>query len=399
MTKIKGGVLVYVVVMSLVVFLVMGLMLSRDYQEYARLDLVVERDWIRDQVRSVVVILEKEPEALDTMGTILPGLPVHARICREKWGLLELVTVVSSTPRLLDTTVLSCIDVPAIYDSTALYLAGNLNYLSIAGDTELRGICYLPSLGIRRGYIQGQGFYKDTLVYGEIRLSADTLPQLISRHVIDFNEWYSFQESFDVEENMNCSFKEKEVVCYSRFSLVLEDNVLKGKIKLISEEKITVRAGCKITDCILVAPDIEIEKGFSGRLQLFASEKIKLDTGVLLTFPSVIYLRSPDRATLQVCPGANVAGSVIVSGSHEALCLIGGDVVIQGQLYNEGCTQLEGEINGSIYTGKLRFYNEWGQHEDIILGGKVNRFGIPVERATWNLFEKDSKRIVFNMLE
>ena len=33
MTKIKGGVLVYVVVMSLVVFLVIGLMLSRDYQE------------------------------------------------------------------------------------------------------------------------------------------------------------------------------------------------------------------------------------------------------------------------------------------------------------------------------------------------------------------------------
>ena len=47
MTKIKGGVLVYVVVMSLVVFLVIGLMLSRDYQEYSRLDLVVERDWIR----------------------------------------------------------------------------------------------------------------------------------------------------------------------------------------------------------------------------------------------------------------------------------------------------------------------------------------------------------------
>ena len=138
MTKIKGGVLVYVVVMSLVVFLVIGLMLSRDYQKYSRLDLVVERDWIRDQVRSVVVILEKEPEILDTMRTILPGLPVRARIYREKWGLLELVTVDSSTPRLQDTTVLSCMEVLAIYDSTALYLAGNLNYLSIAGDTELR---------------------------------------------------------------------------------------------------------------------------------------------------------------------------------------------------------------------------------------------------------------------
>ena len=399
MTKIKGGVLVYVVVMSLVVFLVIGLMLSRDYQEYSRLDLVVERDWIRDQVRSVVVILEKEPEILDTMRTILPGLPVRARIYREKWGLLELVTVDSSTPRLQDTTVLSCMEVLAIYDSTALYLAGNLTYLSIAGDTELRGICYLPSLGIRRGYVQGQGYYKDTLVYGEIRLSADTLPRLASRHVIDFDEWYSFQESFDVEENMNCSFKEKEVVCYSRFSMVLEDNVLKGKIKLISEEKITVRAGCKITDCILVAPNIEIEKGFSGRLQLFASEKIKLDTGVFLTFPSVVYLRSPDRTTLQVCQKANVTGSVIVVGSREALCLMERDAVIQGQLYNEGCTQLEGEIDGSIYTGKLRFYNEWGQHEDIILGGKVDRFGIPAERPAWNLFEEDSKRIVINMLE
>ena len=115
MTKIKGGVLVYVVVMSLVVFLVIGLMLSRDYQEYSRLDLVVERDWIRDQVRSVVVILEKEPEILDTMRTILPGLPVRARIYREKWGLLELVTVDSSTPRLQDTTVLSCMEVLAIY--------------------------------------------------------------------------------------------------------------------------------------------------------------------------------------------------------------------------------------------------------------------------------------------
>lgn len=217
--------------------------------------------------------------------------------------------------------------------------------------------------------------------------------------MIDFDEWYSFQESFDVEENMNCSFKEKEVVCYSRFSMVLEDNVLKGKIKLISEEKISVRAGCKITDCILVAPNIEIEKGFSGRLQLFASEKIKLDTGVFLTFPSVVYLRSPDRTTLQVCQKANVTGSVIVVGSREALCLMERDAVIQGQLYNEGCTQLEGEIDGSIYTGKLRFYNEWGQHEDIILGGKVDRFGIPAERPAWNLFEEDSKRIVINMLE
>lgn len=399
MTKMKGNVLVYVVVMSLVIYLIMGLMLLRDYQEYSRLDLVVERDWIRDQVRSIVVIMGKESKAIDTMQTILPGVPVRAEVYKENWGLLELVTVVSSTPRLRDTTVLYCIDVPNFYDSTALYLAGDLNYLSIAGDAEIRGICYLPSLGIRRGYVQGQGYYKDTLVHGEIRLSADTLPRLASRYVIDFDEWYSFQEGFAVEKRLNCSFKREEIVCYSRFPLVLEDNILEGKIKIISGEKITVRARCKITDCILIAPNIEIEKGFSGRLQLFASEKIKLDTGVFLIFPSVAYLQSPDRTTLQVCSGTHMAGSIIMSGSSEALCLIERGVLIQGQLYNKGYTQLEGEIDGSIYTGKLRFYNEWGQHEDIILGGKVDRYRGPARKLTWNLFEEASKRRVINILE
>ncbi|NJK96559.1 MAG: hypothetical protein HC905_18030 [Bacteroidales bacterium] len=43
-------------------------------------------------------------------------------------------------------------------DAVALYLADEGKYLSIAGNTMIKGNVYLPKLGVRKGYIEGKGF-------------------------------------------------------------------------------------------------------------------------------------------------------------------------------------------------------------------------------------------------
>ncbi|MDR2129778.1 MAG: hypothetical protein LBP56_01190 [Odoribacteraceae bacterium] len=388
--------------MSLTLFLLLGLLLARDGMEHARLQLVMERDWIRDQARSVAVLLEENEELLtkEEVTRIFHDIPVQVKRISEAWGLFNVEWLISETAHLRDTTLFLCGNARASEDSTALYFPGEAgNYLSVAGETELRGVCYLPPLGARKGYVQGRGYYKDSVVYGEIRQAGKELPRLSSAHVERWERFTRVEESEELVLPVDRSFTTSSMTFYSLFPVTLSAIQIKGHARVVSAEKIEVDSSSLLYHCLLVAPVIKIHKGFAGKVQLFASDTIVIDSNATLLYPSVVYLNASGKgALIETRRGATVAGVILITGEEEPLYLMHPGSVLHGQLYNSGVTQLEGTVYGPAYLRKTRFYNEQGEHENIIRDGIIDNGKPAGNRPCLDLFQPGTRAPVMEVV-
>jgi hypothetical protein len=394
--KVTGNALIYTVMMSLVIFLLLGLVLSRGRMEHARLHVAMERDWIRDQARSAAALLG-ENEALlgkeGVTGILLPGIPARVERISRAWGLFDVELIVSETAHFRDTTAFLCGRGDPAGDSTALYFPDEAgNYLSVAGNTELRGICYLPSLGARKGYVQGTGYYKDSVVHGETRFAGKSLPAISSFYLERLEKITRVDESHELVSPATRSFTMDAVTVYSASPVTLFETRLEGNIRVVAAGRIEVDSTCLLRHCLLVAPVIKIGRGFKGKVQLFASDSIVIDTGATLLYPSVVCLNATGKeAFLETRHGVSVSGMILLTGNARSLYLMRPGSVLCGQLYNSGVTQLEGHVYGSAYLRGMRFYNEWGEYENIIKDGVIDNSVPAKNRALVDLFHSGSR--------
>jgi hypothetical protein len=150
---------------------------------------------------------------------------------------------------------------------------------------------------------------------------------------------------------------------------------------------------------LLIAPIIKIGKGFRGKVQLFASDSIVIDTNATLLYPSVVCLNATGKkAFFETRHGATISGTIILAGEGRPLYLMRPGSVLHGQLYNSGTTQLEGRVYGSAYLQGMRFYNEWGEHENIIRDGVIDNGKPTRNRACLDLFHPVTRHPVMEVV-
>jgi hypothetical protein len=294
-------------------------------------------------------------------------------------------------------------------ESPTLFLQETQNPLTVVGNTAIRGIAFLPSQGVKTGYIAGNSYYGSQLIYGFIKKSTIVLPS-IKMSVMDMIPFYLNdyrpinQEDYINLENQKrivVSFKEKTKGGYSKEAIVLENCEITGNIIIKSDTLIQIKKTALLKDLILIAPIIEIEDGTMGNFQAIASKKITVGKACQLDYPSALVLFQDNKSyssgqaaipfdnQIFIGSGTLLKGSVCYIRTKEIAdfqthVVLEEEARIKGQVYCNGNFELKGTVSGSVYTKQFvanqagsifvnHIYNGIIENENIpnVFGGMV----------------------------
>lgn len=286
--------------------------------------------------------------------------------------------------------------------SPTLFLQETQNPLTVVGNTAIRGIAFLPSQGVKTGYIDGNSYYGSHLIYGSIKKSTLVLPD-VKKSVLDMISFYLNdyapinQEDYiplETHQRIIVSFKEKTKGAYLKEPIVLENREITGNIIIKSDTLIRIKKTALLKDLILIAPIIEIEEGTTGNFQAIASKKITVGKACKLDYPSALVLFQDNKSNpsgVTVIPldnqifidsGTLLKGSVCYFQTKEIAdfqtqVVLEKDARIKGQVYCNGNFELKGTVSGSVYTKQFVANQAGSIFVNHIYNGTIENENIP----------------------
>ncbi|MEX0313719.1 MAG: hypothetical protein AB3N18_06045 [Allomuricauda sp.] len=312
------------------------------------------------------------------------------------WGIFEKYVVVSQFQknRFIKTGLVGG---GRDEDFSALYLKDNDRPMVIAGRTKITGNAYLPKQGIRPGSIRGQFYQYNRPVYGSVKQSSKTLPALDAelRNYIKQVQSQAFGMSggnavkFSSRLELTNSFKSPTQFIHGD-ALRLSGCNLKGNIVIMATHKIMVSNDSNLQDVLLIAPEIEIENRFSGRLQAVASNRIEVGNRVNLEYPSALIVDRGNRpnAKERRRPNIKIESGTVLKGIIAYLekteenqffpqVVISDKASVYGEVFCEKNLELKGDIFGNVTTNAFMAMENGSVYQNHLFGGTINTDFLP----------------------
>ena len=395
---VKAGALYYAIFVSFLVALLGGFFIMNIWMHHAHTLSILSRQRLERNVHSALLLAEEIPDLVPEGGSKEIDLFDDANdivsVSKAQWGGYCLLKATAKTRHHQKSAIAFCGKDVFEKENYALYLADKQQYLSLSGKTILKGDCYLPKQGLRRAYIEGFSFVGETMIQGKIFSSEPQLPALNSTMLtsnLDYLRGTRFPKDSVLEMNallkndtFSHSFYKKTIVLYSDKWVTLSNKVLNGNIRIISSKGVTIRNTTKTNNILVYAPKIEVEKGFTGNLQLFARDTILVDEGVRLLFPSLICIEESQnpKAYISVGKGCNIIGDVVLTTNNtsknvQALCTINPGVVVTGRVYCGSKLELKGIVNGSVFTQGFLLRTPGSIYENHLLNATIDVTALP----------------------
>ncbi|WP_281335989.1 hypothetical protein [Flavobacterium eburneipallidum] len=287
-------------------------------------------------------------------------------------------------------------------ESPTLFLQETQNPLSVVGNTAIRGNVYLPSQGVKTGYINGNSYYGSQPIYGIQKKSTPVLPNL-KKSVLEMISFYLKEYKILNQEEyiplgnhqkIVVSFKLRTKGSYSKNPILLENQEITGNIIIKSDTLIRVKKTALLKDLILIAPIIEIEDGTTGNFQAIASKKITVGKGCQLDYPSalVLYQDNKNNPYIQsnkpfdnqifIDAGTTLKGSVCYFQTKEPTdfqtqIVLETDARIKGQVYCMGNFELRGTVSGTVATRQFIANQSGSIFVNHIYNGVIENENIP----------------------
>lgn len=242
----------------------------------------------------------------------------------------------------------------------ALVLEDNNYVLALSGNSKIVGNCYVPNGKINTTVFKGEIYKNKVPVVGNIEQSKSPFPELNPEYTklmeqnIDKITNYNLSDNLPEKDTIYNSFFNQTIIFKINDGWSLYQKSIVGNVALVSDMPLDIPRDCNLQDVVIIAPVIKISEGFKGRVQLFATDTIVIQNGVTLLFPSAIYVVPNQEIKSQILISKNteVNGVIVISGNENSdhLLNIENGAVINGLVYNSGNCQLEGKINGSLYS-------------------------------------------------
>jgi cytoskeletal protein CcmA (bactofilin family) len=274
--------------------------------------------------------------------------------------------------------------------------------LTIVGKTTIKGNVFLPTQGVKSGYIAGNSYYGNQLIYGSVKNSTTVLPKLNSRTIESVSFYLKDYKPLKPEDYINLesiqriavSFKENTKGSYSKNAIVLQNREITGNIIIKSDTLIHVKNTAILKDMILIAPNVEIEDGVVGSFQVIASKRIMVGKKCQLNYPSALVLyqdntKSPSLVSSTVFEnkifidsGSIIRGSILYFQTKEisdfqTQIVLEKDSRIKGQVYCNGNFELRGTVSGSVYTKQFMANQAGSVFVNHIYDGVIENENIP----------------------
>lgn len=387
--KLKAGALQYVVALSLLIFFLMGMYIMLAHYSNLKVNESWAQEVLHDNISSAEVLLRNDIDLLEHTGRkvlqLFPDSLSAVSMTAKAWGGYTIVNLESSFRHHRKKVCLLMSDDVLLNKRPSLYLADKRRYLSVCGDTWLGGPVYLPKLGVRKSYVDGVGYYRESAVQGEILYSESELPAIRSGLLQSFEEQWkvdyqrdSVLQWEDLNRNVikNDFTRPAEVIVSAEDSLVLDYIDIYGHVKLMANRAIMVKASSKLSNCILVASQVYFEKGFKGNCQVLAHNRVHIAENVELNYPSLIFMQG-NNPKKEIFVGSNTtfAGDMVVlgkQGKKSPNIKISKGSKLEGFVYCDGSIELEGDVAGSVYTNSFFLRTRSAIYENHLLNNRID---------------------------
>ena len=396
---LKAGALYYAIFISFLVALLGGFFIMNVWMHHAHtLSIITEQRLVRN-VHSALLLAQEVPDLVPNNGSrdidLFDDGNDVVSISKTQWGGYCLLKALAQGKYRQKSAIALCGKDIFVNENIALYLADKEQYLSLSGNTIIKGDCYLPKLGLRRAYIEGYSFLGTNMTEGKVLNSKPQLPTLNASLITSNLEYLKGTvSSSDSLVDMNVllktdairhSFYKKTLVLYSNRWVTLANKVLQGNIRIISSKGVTISNTTQTNNIIVYAPKIEVEKGFAGNLQLFARDTILINDGVRLLFPSFIAIAESQntKAFISIGKGCNILGDVVLTTTGntkdaQAECSVNIGAAITGRVYCTGKLELKGAVHGTVYTQGFILRTPGSIYENHLLNAVINFKALPV---------------------
>jgi cytoskeletal protein CcmA (bactofilin family) len=265
----------------------------------------------------------------------------------------------------------------------ALILGDVDNPLVVAGNTLIRGDVLVGLAGVKPGVLKGRRFRGEKTIIGKmIRKRTSSLPsfnkQLIESQIDRLQHFYPTALSNAIYHFPKLKLNNGSMVLSTDILRSLQEQGLKS---IIGPGTIFVEGKISISNIYLQGPitvfsenEVLLDQSFSSKNvlwftqsliissqsemsgQFYANRKITINSGVHLSYPSVVGVISESANQLTISEKAIVNGSVLLSGENDPKLIINENAIINGVIYSDNYTELRGVVNGSVLTQSFYMY-------------------------------------------
>lgn len=365
---LKAGALYYAIFIAFVIALACVVMMMNSQLHQVIVTQYAQSAKLERNIQSAFVLLNEDPSLVKMNETkeiqLYDNNEDVVTVKKKRWGVFNQVKTSVFWKNQEQSKIALVGNDLSKSNHVALYLADKERYLSVSGRSLLKGNCFLPSLGIRRAYIEGKSFMGVNLVEGKMGKSAKDLPEIdmkpIEEEVAYIVQNYGTSDSavhagvLSGTEEIKHSFYQKTLNFFSPDWIYLNNARLMGNIRIISAKGIIVSNSNVINNIIMVAPKIEIKDGFSGSMQVFATDTLIVGNKCSFLSPSALVMHSTqEKPRMIIGEGTRLKGDIVIVHKEgdqvKPEVKLSKGAQIEGQVYADGMVELRGSISGSLY--------------------------------------------------
>jgi hypothetical protein len=281
------------------------------------------------------------------------------------WGIFQKTSVTAKNRNKVfqKSALLGCTFLTK--DRISVYLENTNKPLIVVGNTKIEGNVMIPDQGVQPGYIAGNAYMGNELIYGNIGFSSKNLPKLNKSLSKSLEELESssatLYSNFVLDQNAQNinSFLSETKVFYNKNSFSITQDIV-GNYIIKSDNTITIKATSKLKDIIIIAPKIIVEDGVIGNFQAIAFNGIQVGKNVKLSYPSALVIHEQnvlsDDSMLFIDSSSVIKGVLMFVSKKDLLnsfathIKVSEETKIVGEIYCEGNLELNGSVWGSVYT-------------------------------------------------
>ncbi len=414
--KLNGGALYYVIfLLFLLTILLTSYILFIHYKNilFTRQVAISQLD---QNIESAIEFYQTNPEIIgeetESNLDIFKDFPSNITINQRLWGVYSLLRFEAKYKELKKSKFALFGNAYGSESPFALYMADKNRYLSVCGNSIIKGRCYLPKLGFRTSRMEGILFSGVIEKRDDYILESNTTlpspPEYLlnnAKSLIEGNvDGIGKNGDYLIGKNeLFNSFSDSLLVINAIDSIWRISNInILGQIVLHSYSIIEVDPSAILENAIVVARKIIVKNGFKGHLQLFASDSIIVENNVELNYPSNLCIvnNNASKSFLRIGYNSQVTGAVwqwneVSNESYPPEMTIEKDAIIRGQVYCPGRLLHKGTVIGSLITNLFTLKTNYAYYENYMFNATIDAEKLPLTFACLPLiFEYKEKQFI-----
>jgi hypothetical protein len=395
--RLRGGMLYYTLFLMIISMTIVSLILLRGYMFRAVLTDSEKREEMNRDNNSALELYKEGAGVFKDNGSsdldLYNDSLSFVEMRKKKWGVYDIISVTSTWKNLkISKTGLYGTDLKR-GEPLALFLTDTGINLSLSGKSVLNGTCIVPGGIIRPASVEGYPFVYKKICIGKIKPSDKTLPPVDKEiqdsvqslfYNIDTTNLYTSLIARGISDVVN-QFSGPVVTYFGKSSYKSGNISMSGNIILACAGTMTITSSSTLDGIIVLARKIVIKEGFSGSLQAFALESVKVEKGVKLKYPSVLAIfqdkqkeLTGDHPQISVDGNSTVCGCVLIATDNDSgEIVISKNAVVYGQVYCGGSVNLSGKVFGSVCCNSFRFTVSNSTYINHILNSDIDFSKMP----------------------